>query len=265
MSENQIKPKTRQEIRIMAGGGMKLAKIKKKLENAIKEGVSARQIDELADKLIKKVGGKPSFKIVPGYSWATCVNVNQGLVHGIPKTETVFKDKDVVSVDVGLFYKGFHTDTSFSVGINPDTETKRFLGVGKKTLRAAIKKALVGNRIFDLSKTIQENVEFKGYSPIRALVGHGIGRGLHEYPQIPCFVKGKRSETPGIPEGAVLAIEVMYTMGKPDVTIGEDGWTISVSDAKISALFEETVAVTRHGPLVLTAPDAVLSKANDIN
>lgn len=248
-----IRVKTQKEIELMAEGGKRLAEIKSNLMDSIKEGTSAAEVESLTEGLIKKLGGKPSFKMVPRYSWATCVNVNDGLVHGIPKKETVFKNKDVVSVDVGLFYKGFHTDTSFTKAINPDKDMERFLDAGKKALNSAIKKARVGGRIYDISAKIQASLEAKGLTPIRALVGHGIGKDLHEEPQIPCFVRGERSQSPEIPEGAALAIEVMYTEGKPDVKIGEDGWTISVSSGKISALFEETVAVCANGPLVLTA------------
>lgn len=248
-------PKTKKEIEIMAEGGKKLAKIKKSLTEKINEGVNAQEIEELAEILIKETGGKASFKMVPRYKWTTCVNVNEGVVHGIPKKETVFKKGDVVSVDIGLFYKGFHTDTSISVGIKPNSETEDFLKTGKLALDNAIDKAQVNNKIFDISKAIQNTIENAGLVPIRALVGHGIGRSLHETPQIPCFVEGDKDDSPTIPEGAVLAIEVMYTLKKPDVKVSADGWTILTRDGKITGLFEETVAITAGGPLVLTKND----------
>lgn len=269
MTEANIGVKTKKEIKIMAEGGRKLAEIKKKLGEEIREGVNAEEIEREAERLIARTGGTPSFKMVPGYTWATCINVNEGVVHGIPKKEIVFEKGDVVSVDLGLFYKGFHTDTSFTVGIGPDNKLKTFLNVGKSALRAAIRKAGVGKRVYDISNAIEEKVKWAGYNPIRALVGHGIGKDLHEEPQIPCFVKGERGKTPQIPEGAVLAIEVMYTKGKPDVQLAEDGWTIKTQDGKIAALFEETVAVTKNGPLVLTESDSVLTnlirQANQTN
>jgi methionyl aminopeptidase len=181
------------------------------------------------------------------------VNVNKGLVHGIPKKEVVFKKGDVVSVDVGIFFKGFHTDTSISVGIDVEGETKKFLETGERALKDAISQVKIGNRIFDISKTIQEVVSSGGYSPIRALVGHGVGKELHEEPQIPCFLPGRVEDSPKLEEGMVLAIEVMYAFGEPEVVYDEDGWTISTQDGKISALFEDTVAVTKQGPIVLTA------------
>jgi len=239
-------------MKIMAEGGKKLLKVKKALTEKVQVGVSAAEVEDLADKLIKKSGGKASFKMVPKYSWATCVNVNSGVVHGIPHKHIKFKKGDVVSIDVGMFYKGFHTDTSFSIGLEVDKKTNKLLETGKHALNEAIKESVAGNRVYDISKTIQGIVENGGYQPIKALVGHGVGKDLHEGPQIPCFVMGGREETSEIREGMVFAIEVMYTMGNPKIQIDEDGWTISTRDGKISALFEETVAVTKNGPIVLT-------------
>lgn len=249
---DKIFVKSASDIEIMKQGGKKLGRIKKRLLKAVKVGVRASQIEELAQKLIKEAGGKPSFAMVPGYSWATCINVNEGLVHGIPKEEIVFKKKDVVSVDVGFFYKGFHTDTSFSVGLGVDEATKKFLKTGKSALEKAIAEAKAGNRIYDISKAIEETVKAGGDSPIKALVGHGVGRQLHEGPQIPCFTQGKREESQEITPGMVLAIEIMYAQGSPEVEIASDGWTISMRDGKIAALYEETVAINSHGHFVLT-------------
>lgn len=248
----KIKTKTPKEIKLMMEGGKRLGNIKKELIEATKPGVSAKEINDLAEKLIEKEGGKASFSTVPGYSWGTCINVNDGVVHGIPKGDLIFKKGDIVSVDVGIFYQGFHTDTSFTIGISVDKDIDRFLSIGRVTLGKAIKACRVGNRIHDISKEIEETLKKGGLSPIRALVGHGIGRELHEAPQIPCFTKGKRKDSPKIPEGAVFAVEVMYTQGSHEVTLGEDKWTISTQDGKIASLFEETVAVTGSGPLVLT-------------
>src|SRR3972149_9605768 len=244
--------KTDAELAIMAEGGKKLGEVKKKLREKVAAGVSAWEIEELAVKLIEKAHGEPSFKKVPNYSWATCVNVNEGLVHGIPKREIVFKEGDVVSVDVGMKYGGYHTDTSFTVGLNLNPETEKFLAVGEKTLKEAISKVKPKARIFDISKAIEDEVLKAGLTPIRDLVGNGIGKKLHEPPQIPCFTFKKREESPEIPEGATLAIEVMYAQGSHRVEIAKDGWTIAMRDGKISALFEETVVATAGGPLILT-------------
>src|SRR4030043_1633347 len=245
--------KTPEEINIMAEGGKKLARIKKGLIKEVKEGVSAFDIDYLATQLILDEGCKPSFKMVPNYYWSTCVNINQGVVHGIPRKEIIFQKGDIVSGDVGVYYRGFHTDTSFTVGIDLDNKKRKFLKAGEKALNEVINKVRVGNRIYDVSQAIESVITKAGYAPVRALVGHGVGRDLHEDPQIPCFTNPKHyNDSPKIVEGMVLAIEVMYSPGSGEVAIDKDGWTISSSDGTITALFEDTIAVTNKGPLVLT-------------
>lgn len=242
--------KTKDEMTIMVEAGKKLGRVKAALRKAVKEGVTAAAIEDLAQELIKKEGAKPSFAMVPGYHWATCINIGSGLVHGIPKKEIVFKKGDLVSIDVGLCYQGFHSDTSFSMALSPAKEVARFLEVGKTALKKAIKEARAGKRIYDISRAIEKEVKANSYSPVEALTGHGIGRNLHEDPNIPCFFTDKANLK--IVPGMTLAIEVMYTLGSPELVLENDGWTISTRDGKISALYEETVAVTEHGPLVLT-------------
>ncbi len=222
------------------------------MASAVKIGVSALDIENLAMKLINEEGALPSFTKVENYRWATCISVNEGIVHGIPKKETIFKKGDLVSVDVGIFYKGFHTDTSISVGLDLTPENARFFETGRTALKKAIREAKPGKYIFDISKAIEDTITGAGYTPLRALVGHGVGRELHEEPQIPCFVPDGTSRGPKIVPGMVLAIEVMYTQGKSDIGVTEDGWTIVMRDGKISALFEETVCVTTKGPQVIT-------------
>lgn len=245
--------KTQEELNIMREGGKKLAGVKGELKSLVKEGVNADEIEKLATKLILEAGGKPSFKMVPGYFWTTCVNVNDGVVHGIPKKEIVFKNNDCVSVDLGMFYKGFHTDTSFSSLIGESDELRRFLQVGEEALAKAINQVIAGNRVYDISLAIQETIEKAGLKPIRSLVGHGIGKNLHEEPEIPCFTPVVKNKTAKILPGMALAIEVMYTEGKGDIEISRDGWTIRTHDGKISALFEETIAVTAEETKILTA------------
>lgn len=251
--------KTDQEIAIMAQGGAKLGRIKNALAKAVKIGGNAAEIEDLAVSLIKKEGAEISFDKVPGYRWATCITVNEGLVHGIPVKSLVFKKGDVVSVDVGVLYKGFHTDASISVGLDVTPENKRFLNIGKQALERAISKARDGHYLYEISKAIEDTVEGAGYTTIKALVGHGVGRELHEDPQIPCFlpagrhgVPGRVSDSPRLETGMTLAIEVMYAKGNDAVEVMPDGWTIAMQDGKISALFEETVAVTKAVPKVLT-------------
>lgn len=243
--------KTKEEIAIMAEGGRKLARVKTGLKEAVLSGRNADDIERLARKLIKEEGAEASFRMVPGYRWATCINVNDGLVHGIPRKSLVFGEGDIVSVDVGLYYKGFHTDTSFSVLIGKDPELMKFLEVGRKALRRAIEAAKVGRKLGDVSKAMSDTLGEGGYSPVTALVGHGIGRSLHEDPMVPCYT-GYQGEDLILAEGTTLAIEVMYAMGSGEVKTDSDGWTIRTKDGKMAALFEETVAISHDGTTVLT-------------
>lgn len=244
--------KSSEEIQIMAEGGAKLGRVKRALAAAVKAGVTALDIEKLAVKLIAAEGAESSFMKEPNYHWATCININEGIVHGIPTSEVVFKNGDIVSIDVGIYYKGFHTDTSITVGVNPSSETKRFLNTGSLALQKALKEARAGNHIYDISSVIESVVEKEGYSTIKALVGHGVGRKLHEDPQIPCFLPGRIEDSPIIKKGMTLAVEVMYAEGGDKVEILEDGWTIAMRDGKMSGLFEETVAITDEGTKVLT-------------
>ncbi|AKM82978.1 type I methionyl aminopeptidase [Candidatus Woesebacteria bacterium RIFOXYC1_FULL_31_51] len=250
---NKITIKSDEELNLMEEGGKKLSQVKHLLEKEVKAGVSAYEIDKLAEKLIEECEGKPSFKMVPGYSWTTCININEGVVHGIPSEDIVFKDGDLVSIDLGMFYKGFHTDTSISLAINPNKEVEEFLKVGKKSLQKAIS-SVVPNKsyIYDISEQIEKSVTLGGYSVVKDLTGHGIGKNLHENPYIPCFVSGLRIETPKIVPGMALAIEVMYTLGSHKLVKESNGWTISTADGKIAGLFEDTVIVTQKGYKVIT-------------
>jgi methionyl aminopeptidase len=249
-----ITPKTQAELEIMIEGGKRLKRVKEALRDAVKPGVTPLELDQMAEKLIKEEGGDPCFKKVRGYHWSTCINLNDGVVHGIP-TPTPIVEGDLVSVDVGMMYKGFNTDTSFTVPAGSiDKDTQKFLEVGRIALKKAIEATRVGNRISQISRAMQEVLEEAGYTPVRALTGHGVGKKLHEEPQIPCFWPGDLGSGEVIPERAVFAVEAIYCLGKSDLIIsGEDKWTISTKDGKIAGLFEETVAVTEKGPLVLTA------------
>ena len=252
MSSSSINIKSPDELKIMEEGGKKLSFIKHSLMDMVDVGVKASDLEKLAVNLIEKTGGKASFKMVPGYSWATCINVNAGLVHGIPHKSIVFKKGDVVSGDMGLYYKGFHTDTSFTVAISPSLEVKKFLNVGKKAFVAASLAAKPGNRIYDISEKMEDTITLFGYTPVRDLVGHGIGKDLHEAPAIPCFTERPREKSALIEPGMAIAIEVMYAMGGYLVITEKDGWTIGMEDGKISALFEDTVIVAQKGSRIIT-------------
>ncbi len=248
----KINLKTQAQIELMAEAGHKLAQVRRELVDFAKEGVTTLAIDTLATKLIKHYGAEASFSKVPGYHHSTCINVNDVVVHGIPGKYKL-KSGDVVGIDVGLIWKGWQSDTSTTIAIGKtDAATKHFLEVGQACLKKAISEAKVGKRIADISKAMQR-VEEYGYSPVQALTGHGIGHNLHEEPAVPCFVVGEYKHSPVIAEGLVLAIEIMYNAGSAEVVYkNDDGWTIATADGKISGLFEETVAVTKTGPVILT-------------
>lgn len=245
---NKFSLKSPEELEIMSEGGKKLHLVKEEIVKATKIGMSASTIDKLAEKLILEFGGKPSFKMVKGYSWSTCINVNEGVVHGIPHKSLIFKEGDLVSLDLGMYYKGYHTDTSISFDLNGSKKVKDFLNAGKEAFENAVS-TLVPNvsYVYDISEAIQTTVNKYGYKPILDLTGHGIGKNLHEDPYIPCFAEGLREETPKILPGMAIAIEVMYVAGHPELAKENDGWTIVTQDGKISGLFEDTIIVTEKG------------------
>ncbi|MEK7559093.1 MAG: type I methionyl aminopeptidase [Patescibacteria group bacterium] len=253
-----INIKTKEEIKIMQEGGRILAKVLKELLGNIKPGVSELEIDKLAEKLILQNGAEPGFKKVAGYNFSICVSTNDVVVHGIP-TDYKFKERDVIGIDCGVFYKGFHTDMAETILVSnsksqiTNPKVDKFLETGKRALNAGIKKAKAGNRVGDISKTIQGIVEGAGYSVVKSLVGHGVGRELHEEPEVPGYLAVKVEKTPKLTEGMTIAIEVIYNMGKDEVIYkDDDGWTISSGDGSLSGLFERSIAITENGPLVLT-------------
>jgi methionyl aminopeptidase len=222
----------------------------------IKPGVSELEIDALAEKLIKQKGGEPGFKKVEGYHHTICVSTNDVVVHGIP-TAYRFVEGDVVGIDCGVYLDGFHTDMSETkiVGDQKDADPKvaLFLSTGKKALHEAIQLAVPGNHIGHISEKIQEIVEGAGYSVVRELIGHGVGRELHEDPPVPGYKYKKIEKTPLLREGMVIAIEIIYNMGRKEVVFsGRDDWTIKTKDDSLSGLFERTVGITKDGFVLLT-------------
>lgn len=247
---NRFTLKTDKDFEIMAEGGAILARARRIAAEAVAAGITTLELDAIADKVISDAGAKAGFKMVSGYKHATCINVNNVVVHGIPGKLTI-KNGDKVAIDVGVFWKGLNTDGAVSVicGQKPS----KFLNVAQEAMMKAIKMAKAGNYLWDLSNAMQETVEKAGYSAVRALTGHGIGKLLHEEPAIPCFRVGERKNSERIVPGMALAIEIMTNEGVPDVAyINNDGWTIGTTDGKMSALFEETVAVTKSGTVILT-------------
>lgn len=256
-----INLKTDKEIKIMHEGGKILTEVFSQVLAIIKPGVSELELEKLAEKIIIKKGGYPAFKRVSGYKYATCISTNDTIVHGIP-TGYVLKEGDIIGVDCGVYYKGLNTDAAWTLRVksqNSNLKSQKyddidmFLETGKKALEEAIKQAKPGNRVGHISKTIQEIVEGSGYSIVKNLVGHGVGRQLHEYPEIPGFLDDLNiSQTPVLKEGMTVAIEVIYNMGSFETRYDKDGWTIKTKDGSLSGLFERTVAITKKGPKILT-------------
>lgn len=231
--------------------GRLIADIKAKAVQFSQTHANLADIDHYVETLILQAGGKPAFQLVPGYKWATCISVNSGFVHGIPKG--TIKKGDLVTIDTGMLYQGTTTDTAISFIIGtPTPEQQLFLDIGKKTLYKTIQKARAGNRIKDLSETIQKNIESAGYNVTRNLTGHGVGATMHEDPPIPCFVSPDPVLRTKIEIGMVLAIEIMYMKGNWPLELAKDGWTLSTKDGQDSAVFEEDVLITSKGPEILT-------------
>ncbi|MEX1061794.1 MAG: type I methionyl aminopeptidase [Patescibacteria group bacterium] len=245
--------KTEPEIEIMKAGGKITAKALKAALASAKPGVKLSELEEIAGKEIYQAGGEPAFKRVPGYNFATCINVNEGVVHGIPGDRKL-EEGDLVSVDLGTYYKGFNTDASWTAYVGDinkaSADQRNLLAVGQRALSQAIAQAALDNHIADITLAMQKVLEEGGYAPMDTLVGHGIGRELHEDPQIPCLLIHKK--TPRIKVGMTLAIEVIYAQGSSETEIEEDGWTVRTADGSLSGLFEHTVAITAQGPVVLT-------------
>jgi len=250
--------KTKEEIEIMRQGGKILADVLFEVLNHARVGVSELELDQLAEKLILERGGEPGFKKVDGYRHTICTSTNDIVVHGIP-TDYKLKKNDVVGIDCGVFYNGFHTDMAQTIRIRDeelmikDDEVDRFLKIGEKAMWEGIEAAKLGGRIGDISKAIQGIVEGQGYSVVKSLIGHGVGRQLHEDPEVPGFLSGSILKTSLLKESMTLAIEVIYNMGKSDVVYSNsDGWTIKTKDGSLSGLFERTIAITPKGSIVLT-------------
>ena len=245
-----ISLKTKSEIEMMKEGGRRLSEVMKETLSEVKPGKALFQINQKIEELILEKGGQPSFKMVPGYHWASCLNVNQGVVHGIPN-DYCLKKEDLLSLDIGFFFKGFHTDMATTLCVSEGKET--FLETGKRALRKAIEAAKVGNRVGHLSQAIEKELRANGLNPIEVLTGHGVGRKLHEAPHIPCLLWGPIESTPKLEVGMTLAVEVIYAQGSPEVVLAPDNWTIETADGKLAGLFEETIVIQPEKPLILTA------------
>jgi len=245
-----ISIKSAQDLEIMREGGRILASVMKELGAMVEPGVTPRQIDQRGHELITKAGGVPSFLDYNGFPASVCISVNEAIVHGIPDDREL-QPGDIVGLDLGVFLGGFHTDSAWTFPVGEISETtQRLLNVTRESMYQGIAKAKAGNRIGDVSATIQKYVESNGYSVVTELVGHGIGKSLHEEPSVPNY--GKPGRGPAIREGMTFCVEPMVNQGTPKTKTLADKWTMITADRKLSAHFEHTIAITKNGPLILT-------------
>jgi len=245
-----IRIKNANEVDILRKAGKILNSIVVQLQSSLTSGMSTKDIDLKAEELIRKNRVTAAFKGYRGFPGVACISVNEGVVHGIPD-KRVIKDGDIVSLDIGIIYEGYYSDTAVTVPIgNVTPEIGRLLDVTQASLMRGIEQARVGNRLSDISFAVQSFVEMHGFSVVRDFVGHGIGQKLHEDPEIPNY--GRAGQGPVLQEGMVFAIEPMVNMGTHRTKILSDGWTVVTEDGKPSAHFEHTIVITSKGPEILT-------------
>ncbi|MBA2461173.1 MAG: type I methionyl aminopeptidase [Actinobacteria bacterium] len=242
--------KSRQEIEKMAEAGRVVAEAIAHVGERIEPGITTGELDQVADDYIRSCGGVPTSLGYRGYPAAICISPNDMVVHGIPGAYVV-ADGDLVTIDVGVTLDGFIADSAYTFGVGTvEPAAQRLLDVGRQALEAGIAQARPGNRVGDISAAVQSYVEGQGFSVIRSLVGHGVGRSYHEDPHIPNF--GEPGRGPLLSEGMTIAIEPMITAGGPDVYVHDDEWSISTDDGSLAAHFEHTVAITAEEPRILT-------------
>ncbi len=243
--------KSQAEIDKIAAACRIVGEILEGIKSLVKPGVSTAEIDSYVDRQIRLRNALPAFKGYRGYPASACVSLNDQVVHGIPSSAARVKEGDLVSIDLGVLLDGFYGDGAITLPVGEISHNAaKLIRVAQEALYLGIERAVAGNRVSDMSAAIQGHCEQHGFSVVRAFVGHGIGRSLHEEPQIPNF--GKPGQGPRLREGMTLAIEPMVNAGVPDVRILDDGWTAVTADGSLSAHFEHTVAVTRNGPKILT-------------
>jgi len=243
--------KNEEEISLIKQSGVILAKVLGVVAGAIKPGVTTEELDKLAEVYIRDQGASPSFKGYDNFPASLCISVNDTVVHGIPG-KYVLQTGDIVSIDCGVLYKRYHSDSAYTFSVGEITkEARDLIKVTKEALYLGIAQAIVGKRVGDIGNAVETYVNQSGYTVVKALAGHGIGRNLHEDPQVPNY--GKRGAGAQLKKGMVIAIEPMVNQGQSAVSYGRDGWTIKTADGKLSAHFEHTVAVGEKGPEILTS------------
>jgi methionyl aminopeptidase len=245
--------KSSREIKIMYCGGQLLSEIAAALKEMITPGITTLEVDRKAREFFKKKNLIPSFLNygTPPFPGAVCASINHERVHGIPSPKRVLKEGDIISIDIGGIHEGFHTDMAFTAGVGKIGPGKqKLIDTTIKALEEGVSRMCAGGKLHDISSAIQETAENAGYNVVRDLVGHGIGRKLHESPQVPNY--GKRNTGMKLEEGLVLALEPMLNEGTHKIITREDQWTVETADGKLSAHFENTAVVTQKGPRLLT-------------
>jgi methionyl aminopeptidase len=249
-SKNSITIKTEEEIDTLRKAGKILSSVIKDLTCSLKPGLTTLEVDQQAEKLIKEKSVIPAFKGYRGFPGCICISVNEEIVHGIPSNR-VIKEGDIVSVDCGIIYEEYYSDTATTIAVGSiSSELQNLLEVTQESLLKGITQARPGNNLSDISHAVQKFAEANQFSVVREFVGHGIGRSLHEDPEIPNF--GPPHQGPVLEEGMVFAIEPMLNLGSWETRILEDGWTVVTADGKPSAHFEHSIAITKDGPEILT-------------
>lgn len=244
--------KSSREIELMTEAGRILEIVHEEMEKALKPGMTTFEIDALGEEVIRSYGCKPSFLNYNGYPASICVSVNDEVVHGIPSRKRIIKEGDIVSLDAGVIYKGYHSDAARTHAIGEiSPEAKKLIEVTKQSFFEGMKFAKEGNHLFDISAAIGNYAESFGYGVVRDLCGHGIGRNLHEDPEIPNYRTIRRG--PKLRAGMTLAIEPMINAGTANVRWLDDNWTVVTADGRLSAHYENTVLITKDGPVLLTS------------
>jgi methionyl aminopeptidase len=242
--------KTKEEIEIQRQSSLLVGKTQAEIAKLIQPGVTTLELDKVAEEFIRDNGGIPGFKGYGGFPNTLCTSVNEAVVHGIPNKKPL-QEGDIVSVDCGVLLNGFYGDSAYTFQVGEvSEEVKKLLRVTKESLELAIEQCVLGNRIGDIGFAVQNHAENHGYGVVRELVGHGVGKSLHEKPEVPNY--GKRGNGMRLQAGLVLAIEPMINLGRKEVKQLADGWTIVTADGKPSAHFEHNVAITENGPEVLS-------------
>ncbi len=255
--------KTKEETELVRESCLLVNDTIAEIAKVIKPGISTMYLNDLAEQFIRDHNATPSFKNYRGYPFACCISVNDAVVHGFPNND-LLKEGDIVSLDVGAYKNGFHGDSAYTLALVPiNDDVKKLLRITKESLYKGIAKAVAGNRVGDISYAVQEHTEYlNGYGIVRELVGHGLGRNLHEDPQVPNY--GKRGSGVKLREGLVIAIEPMINLGKRNVYSDADGWTIRTKDGMPSAHYEHTVFVQKDKADILSSFDKIeaAEKAN---